>query len=59
MTGNHIEHEAVWTSGSDLSRLAGRAVKLRFVMKDAELYARRSVDQSEKWTVVASAQPRG
>ena len=44
MTGNHIENEAVWTSGSDLSRLAGRAVKLRFVMKDAELYVRRSVD---------------
>ena len=58
MTGNHIENEAVWPSGSDLSRLAGRAVKLHFVMKDAELYARRSVDQSEKRTVMASAKPR-
>jgi hypothetical protein len=29
MIGNHIENEAVWTSGSDLSRLAGRAIKLR------------------------------
>ncbi len=39
--GNEIERTVAWKSGTDLSALAGRAVRLRFVMKDADLYALR------------------
>jgi hypothetical protein len=39
--GDEIERPAAWRSGHDLSRLAGKPVRLRFVMKDADLYAIR------------------
>jgi hypothetical protein len=39
LIGNEIEREVSWTSGSDVSALAGRPVRLRFVMKDADLFA--------------------
>lgn len=40
--GNEIERAVRWkTAGSDVSSLAGQAVRLRFVMKDARLYAIR------------------
>jgi hypothetical protein len=42
--GDRIEHTAAWKSGSDLSRLAGKPVRLRFELKDADLYAVRFVD---------------
>ena len=28
-----------WKQGADVSRLAGQAVRLRFVMKDADLFS--------------------
>jgi hypothetical protein len=37
--GNEIDRAVRWKSGSDLSQLAGKTVRLRFVMKDADLYA--------------------
>jgi hypothetical protein len=37
--GNEIERAASWKGGADVSALAGRPVRLRFVMKDARLYA--------------------
>jgi len=39
--GNEIERVVSWKNGSDVSGLAGKSVRLRFVMKDAELYALR------------------
>ena len=39
--GNEIERVVSWKSGDDVSRLAGKAVRLRVVMKDADLYALR------------------
>ena len=39
--GNDIERAVRWKSGSDVSKLAGKAVRLRFVMKDADLFALR------------------
>jgi hypothetical protein len=39
--GDAIERTASWKSGADLSNLAGRPVKLRFAMKDADLYSIR------------------
>ena len=39
--GDEIERVVSWRGGSDLSDLAGRAVRLRFVMKDADLFAIR------------------
>ena len=33
-----------WKSGSDLSSLSGKPIRLRFVMGDADLYSFRFVD---------------
>lgn len=37
--GNEIERIVTWESGSDLSSLCGKPVRVRFVMKDADLYS--------------------
>ena len=37
--GDQIERVVSWKGGSDLSRIAGKPVRLRFVMKDADLYS--------------------
>ncbi len=38
--GDEIEHKVIWTSGiNDLSLLTKKPIKLRFVMKDADLYS--------------------
>ncbi len=37
--GNEIERTVRWNGGSDVSSLAGKPVRLRFVMKDADLFA--------------------
>jgi len=39
--GDAIEEVVKWKSGSDVSALTGQVVRLRFVMKDADLYAIR------------------
>lgn len=39
--GNEIERGVQWASDADLSALAGQAVRLRFEIKDAELFAYR------------------
>jgi len=39
--GDEIECVVAWKSGDDVSKLAGRVVKLRFAMKDADLFAVR------------------
>ena len=41
IVGDEIERVAAWERGSDISALAGKAVRLRFVMKDADLYSLR------------------
>ncbi len=37
--GDEIEHTGSWKGGSDVGALAGKPVRLRFVMKDADVYA--------------------
>lgn len=37
--GDELEGKATWRGSSDLSGLVGKTVRLRFVMKDADLYA--------------------
>ncbi len=39
--GNELQRIVSWQGGSDLKGLAGRPVRLRFVMRDADLYALR------------------
>lgn len=39
LVGNEIARAARWKSGTDLSALAGRPIRLRFELKDASLYA--------------------
>jgi hypothetical protein len=41
MVGDEIERVVRWTTGANLSRFAGQPVRLRFVMKDADLYSLR------------------
>jgi hypothetical protein len=41
LIGNEIEKAVSWPGGADLSELADRPVRLRFVMKDADLYSIR------------------
>jgi hypothetical protein len=41
LIGNDLERVVTWKSGAALSALAGRPVRLRFVMNDADLYALR------------------
>ena len=37
--GDQIDRVVAWKGGTDVSPLAGKAVRLRFVMKDANLYS--------------------
>jgi len=39
--GDELERAVSWKNGTDVSRLAGQPVRLRFVMKDADLYSIR------------------
>lgn len=39
--GDQIEHAARWRDGSDLSSLQGRAIRLRFLLQDADLFSLR------------------
>jgi len=39
--GNRIEYVVRWTGDAELADLAGRPVRLRFVMKDADVYSFR------------------
>ena len=42
--GDEIARDVSWEGGGDVGRLAGTAVRLRFVMKDADLYSIRFHD---------------
>lgn len=42
--GNEISRVVNWKGGSDLSSLAGKPVRLRFVMKDADIFALKFSD---------------
>ncbi len=39
--GDTVKRVATWTNGSDVAALAGRPVRLRFLLKDADLYSFR------------------
>ena len=39
LIGNYIEHPAAWENGTDVSSLSDRPIRLKFVMKDADLYS--------------------
>ena len=39
LIGNEIERTVAWANGEDVSKLADKPIRLRFVMKDADLYA--------------------
>jgi hypothetical protein len=41
LIGNEIEREARWKHGADVSKLAQQPIRLRLVMKDADVYALR------------------
>jgi hypothetical protein len=39
--GDSLERPVVWKAGSDLGKLAGQPIRLRFELRDADLYALR------------------
>ncbi len=39
--GDSLQRTVGWKGGTDVSKVAGRPVRLRFVMKDADLYSLR------------------
>ena len=39
--GDQIERVVAWKTGNDVGKLAGQPIRLRFVMKDADLYSLR------------------
>ncbi|MBN2296407.1 MAG: DUF1559 domain-containing protein [Pirellulales bacterium] len=39
--GDQIDQVVAWQQGSDVSKLAGQPIRLRFIMKDADLYSIR------------------
>lgn len=39
IVGDTIEHVVAWKGGKDVSRLAGKPVRLRFSMKDSDLFS--------------------
>ena len=41
LVGDSIEQTVAWTHGTDLGRLSGKPVRLRFVMKEADLFSMR------------------
>jgi hypothetical protein len=45
--GNEIDRTVRWKSGSDLKTLAGKTVRLRFVLTDADLFALRFASGNE------------
>ena len=45
--GDEIERVVAWAGNSDVSRLAGDPIRLRFVMRDADLFAFRFADSSK------------
>jgi hypothetical protein len=44
LIGNEIERPVSWTSGDDLRQLADKSIRLRLVLKDADLFAIRFGD---------------
>jgi hypothetical protein len=39
VVGDELNRTVQWTAGADVSGLAGRPIRLQFVLKDADLYA--------------------
>ena len=47
LIGNEIERDVAWKNGTDLSPLSGKPIRVRFVMRDADLYSYRFGDDIE------------
>ena len=41
MIGDDVARRITWSGGDDVSKLAGKAVRLRIAMKDVDLYSLR------------------
>ncbi len=48
MIGDRIDHTVNWKKGSDVNPLAGKPVRLQFVMKDADLYSMQFTSRTGK-----------
>ena len=41
MIGDEVSRTVAWSAGSDLGKLAGKVIRLRFALRDADLYSLR------------------
>ncbi len=48
--GGSFEQDVTWKGSDDVSRLAGKPVRLRFLLQDADLYSMQFQDSSETRT---------
>ena len=46
--GNTVRHVVAWKGGADVGALAGKPVRLRFELKDADLYSMQFVTGDEE-----------
>lgn len=46
MCGDLTDSTVTWEAGSCLDRLIGKTIRLRFVMKDADIYALQFIDNN-------------
>ena len=46
--GDAIDRTAQWKSGGDVGSLAGQIVRLRFVLRDADVYSFRFADKESQ-----------
>ena len=54
IVGNRLEWPVRWKNGDDVGALAGRPVRLRFIMKDADLFALRFAHHTGEETAPAA-----
>ena len=43
LLGDQLDAKIIWKQGSDLSALIGKPVRFRFILKDADLFALRTL----------------
>jgi acetyl esterase/lipase len=48
IVGDDVARVVTWKGGADVSKLAGKSVRLRFVMRDADLYSLRFTGPGER-----------
>ena len=57
MVGDEIEGVVRWRHGSDVSTLSGKRVRLRYVLRDADIYSMRFRDGATSGSAERQQEP--